>query len=689
VASRLVGEVAAGIRELLESPRNWYERRALSLLTSLLLFMLLALSGGAAVHLFVLLTERAREVRQELLQRDLRDLVGRFDADERFVLENNLEQLVTERRRLAPLLLPRQYYTALPATANTFLPRQPPRNCFLQLVQLHGTAMDDRLCAYFSENPGPGRYLYLNMRLRDRELMPYRAGDTSMTADALKLTLSLDGRSSTWWLAFQLPATIVRRDRFEITAFRVQGAPQQLERDRRIEGWAYRQPQANGVHWLYVIARLDFKPFMQDPDGEDWPPAGWRNTAIALERRNLEAAGGNVQSVVYADAAVNEQSLSRLGAPIFSGHGTLAVESQTAQGRRHWDVEPPQDLREKLQPGKIPIRTSGGDILWPSTPTSKTEPLPDTVLAITVSQPWLFVEKVFWQILVYLILLFLGGLWSWRYFQLNLLRPIVDWVQHSEDLARARTAGGVSLPYADRHNEVGILAKAINSLMTVVRQREQDEVKNRLQNMDVIGHEIRSPLQALLAIHEDASDPSRRHLERMNAALPQLLGGASTTDAISSRILRPRQVDIAAFLKELATNVQSQLDIPDVAYGGPSTGLWCHVDDGAIEDVLTKLLDNAHRHRSPGTPILIKLRAEGSQARIEVSNQGSTIDQDLATRIFELGVTTAKRTKTGGLGVGLYIADNYVSRMGGSIRHRNDEAGVTFLILLPLRSAAS
>jgi len=111
----------------------WYRRRALWLRTVLFLTVLLVVTASASIHLYFLSSDRAKEIRRELFQRDLRDLVGRFDADERFVLENNTSELIGERRALRPLLLPRAYYTGLPTTAATVLPRQPPRNCFVYL----------------------------------------------------------------------------------------------------------------------------------------------------------------------------------------------------------------------------------------------------------------------------------------------------------------------------------------------------------------------------------------------------------------------------------------------------------------------------------------------------------------------------------------------------------------------------
>jgi hypothetical protein len=45
---------------------------------------------------------RARALRGELFERDLRELAGRFDADERYVLAKNIRKLIEDSRAPTP-----------------------------------------------------------------------------------------------------------------------------------------------------------------------------------------------------------------------------------------------------------------------------------------------------------------------------------------------------------------------------------------------------------------------------------------------------------------------------------------------------------------------------------------------------------------------------------------------------------
>jgi hypothetical protein len=138
-------------------------------------------------------TDRARAIRQEIFDRDLREVVGRFDADERNVLEKNLFQLLPYSRTITPLLLPRQYFAALPKAPSTATPRPPPRNCFVDLIPVgRGQSWmlpnPDRFCAYFTENPAVGRYLFFSISYADPQIVPLQRGDAKRTADGIVAT---------------------------------------------------------------------------------------------------------------------------------------------------------------------------------------------------------------------------------------------------------------------------------------------------------------------------------------------------------------------------------------------------------------------------------------------------------------------------------------------------------------------
>lgn len=687
----------------LQRPQDWYQERILRIWTCIFLFMLLGVTVSALLHLWRVSSERASDIRQELMQRDLRDLVGRFDSDERFVLAHNLEDVIAEHRSIHPLLLPRQYFVAIPPGTAPFIPRQPPRNCFVFLSEDGAKKKTDRFCSYFTDNKSLGKYLFLNASFEDRELVPHRLGGNKFATDFIKLKFQFNGQKVLWLLTFQPSPYSLRNDRFEITAFReVDGA--HWDRDKKIEGWAYLQPQVGGKQVVNLIARMDFKEFEQQADEDVWPPTNWRNAGFSLERQDADANALKKDLYHYEVTGATELSVASLGAQIFSSYGNVTVDEQTDSGLKSWIVRPPSATRIGEGKTLFGMRLAGGDLLIPSSSRGKSEPVPDTQLMINVSHPWTVVEKGFWQISLYLIALLVGGFLAAAFFAKRLLNPIIAWSKESEALAGIRNDQSVEFRYGERNDEIGTLARAINALIHSVRvqtveahaereareaetrRREAEEIRNREQNLKVIGHEIRSPLQALMSLHANATDPSRRYLDRMVAALPHLLGGLATADAIGARNFSARSLDMGAFLTEIARNAL-QIDIPDVVFQGPAAGVYCKVDDGAIEDVVSNLLNNAHRHRTAGTAIQITLRVDGGTALIDIGNEGPHIPEDALEQIFDFGYSTAAPSSAAGQGVGLFVVRSYISKMGGTITAHNEGNGVVFRIMLPVEPA--
>jgi signal transduction histidine kinase len=86
------------------------------------------------------------------------------------------------------------------------------------------------------------------------------------------------------------------------------------------------------------------------------------------------------------------------------------------------------------------------------------------------------------------------------------------------------------------------------------------------------------------------------------------------------------------------------------------------------------------------------LRDEGAKVLLEVHNEGPAIPQDLLPVIFDpfrRGKLGLQDTTTGGagLGLGMYIVKEIVSRHGGTITVRSTaEDGTTMSVCLPRRA---
>jgi len=111
-----------------------------------------------------------------------------------------------------------------------------------------------------------------------------------------------------------------------------------------------------------------------------------------------------------------------------------------------------------------------------------------------------------------------------------------------------------------------------------------------------------------------------------------------------------------------------------------------------MTQVLSNLLGNAVSYGAPGTPIKIRIDGRADdEVVIEVNNQGEPIPADVLPVLFDpFRRGRASADNPGGIGLGLYIAEQIVIAHGGTIHvQSNWEQGTTFTLKLPRSSKRS
>jgi signal transduction histidine kinase len=278
---------------------------------------------------------------------------------------------------------------------------------------------------------------------------------------------------------------------------------------------------------------------------------------------------------------------------------------------------------------------------------------------------------------------------AWLLVELGLLRRMAQLTRRANALTLQLQASPDRLPpleVADLKgsDELGILAGTLDELLGRVREQlraEQLRAAQAREQWQAVGHEIISPLQALLALHAAEGDGSRRYLLRMQAALNLLYGQASVGEAMDQAQAERERLDLAAFLREVAQNAP-HAGFEGVVAEGCERECFVWADALKLEDALTHLLSNAQRYRLPGSPVRLGLSVNGEQALLQVHNQGPAIADERLPTLFELGTSSAEGPTQ--RGQGLFVARGYLAKMGGSIEAANADGGVVFTIRLTL-----
>ncbi|MBA2962716.1 MULTISPECIES: PAS domain-containing protein [Ramlibacter] len=113
-----------------------------------------------------------------------------------------------------------------------------------------------------------------------------------------------------------------------------------------------------------------------------------------------------------------------------------------------------------------------------------------------------------------------------------------------------------------------------------------------------------------------------------------------------------------------------------------------HGDPTRLAQVVGNLVNNATRYTPPGGHLRVSARAEGGQAVLQVSDDGSGIAAETLPRVFDLFAqgTAAPHQAQAGLGIGLWLVRKLVDRHHGTIEACSDGPGrgSTFTVRLPL-----
>lgn len=177
-------------------------------------------------------------------------------------------------------------------------------------------------------------------------------------------------------------------------------------------------------------------------------------------------------------------------------------------------------------------------------------------------------------------------------------------------------------------------------------------------------------------------DLARRHTRRLHRLVEEvLLVAASERRAIE---LRPREVTVDELLSGLAEQLPPEADARlTITTDGDQPPLW--TDPQLLIRVLTTLVDNAVKY-APDGPIELTLGAGGDVRVLAVRDHGPGIATQDHDRIFDR-FTQADQTTTrvqGGTGLGLYLAAQLTTALGGQLRlDPTLEDGTRFVIELP------
>jgi two-component system sensor histidine kinase CpxA len=229
--------------------------------------------------------------------------------------------------------------------------------------------------------------------------------------------------------------------------------------------------------------------------------------------------------------------------------------------------------------------------------------------------------------------------------------------------------------------------------------RDFDRMAERLESLvnaqsrllKDISHELRSPLARLNVALELArqrtgpeAESALERIERESTRLNELIGRLLTIARLESgsNSLRKSTIHLEEIVREIAK---------DAAFEAQARH--CSVDCVIVDDctvigdasllhsAIENVVRNATRYTEEGSAVQVRLEegpgAKGREAVVRVTDSGPGVPEEALTKLFLpfYRIDDARGRTTGGVGLGLAIAERAVLLHGGSVRATNRPQG--------------
>lgn len=275
---------------------------------------------------------------------------------------------------------------------------------------------------------------------------------------------------------------------------------------------------------------------------------------------------------------------------------------------------------------------------------------------------------------------------------LYLTRPLKKLQSTVKEFAEGNLDARVAPEIEKRRDELAELGREFDHMA----ERIAGLISSQKRLLADISHEVRSPLARLSVALElarknsgekaiPALDRIEEESERVNQLVGQLLtltrleSGAERVppETVILEDLVQQVIDDADFeAKPLHKRVKA-IELEQCRVRGSSDLL-----RSAVENVIR----NAIRYTAPGTAVDVALHWRMDTAILNVRDRGPGVPESELAHIFEpfYRVSEARERSSGGVGLGLSIADRTVKLHGGAIYAENLPNGLQVTIELPL-----
>lgn len=234
-------------------------------------------------------------------------------------------------------------------------------------------------------------------------------------------------------------------------------------------------------------------------------------------------------------------------------------------------------------------------------------------------------------------------------------------------------------------------------LLSKQAAKEAEDKKNEI--IMYLAHDIRTPLTTVIGylslLHEAPDMPEKQKEKYVKVALDK----ADRLEKLINELfeitkynahtvtLKKEKLDLHCLIAQVVDELYPTLTANgNTAVFSAEDNLSLYADPEKLARVFGNLLRNAAAYSYPNTEIYITAKKIDRNAQITFQNCGKTIAPNQLNSIFEKlnRLDEARRSDTGGAGLGLSIAEEIIHLHDGTITASSENETISFVITLPV-----
>jgi len=275
--------------------------------------------------------------------------------------------------------------------------------------------------------------------------------------------------------------------------------------------------------------------------------------------------------------------------------------------------------------------------------------------------------------------------------------PIGKIRRATQKLAEGELKTRVADKVGRRHDELAKLARDFDDMA----ERIESLITSQQRLSRDVSHELRSPLARMnvalgIAKQKAAPDVTQQlaRIENEAERLNEMIGRILTLSKLESGALdyEKQKVDLVEIVASVADDADFEAKPLGKSVKMNGNGN-CVVDGNEmlLRSAVENVLRNAVRYTREGTSVDVSVAKNGEKVKVFVQDHGGGVPEEELKNLFKpfYRIGEARERSTGGIGLGLAIAERAIAAHEGTISAKNVNGGLEIEIALRCSSTGS